>query len=277
MQLDREINKVNSVINYYGGKKYLRSKIISLFPQGYTHYTEAFFGGGWVLFGTDGINISETVNDVSKELSNFWFILKNNFEELKSTLEKTPFSSISFEESNHSSIDSVVNAANFFIRCKQSILGQGKQFRIPTKRTRRGMNEHVSSWLNAIDGLHEVHNRLKRVEIRNMDFEKFLKMYDHEKCFHYLDPPYLPSTRVTTDSYVHEMSEDDHVRLLNFLEKTKGKFALSGYNSELYTEYANRNNWERVEFEIDNKASKKSKKEIKIECIWRNYANITLV
>lgn len=133
------------------------------------------------------------------------------------------------------------------------------------------MNENVSAWLSAVDGLPEAHERLRRVEIRNMDAVDFIKKYDHEKALFYLDPPYLHETRVTTKDYEHEMTEDDHNNLLSRLAVTNGKFILSGYRSHLYDLWAASNGFRRVEKQIDNKASGKKTKEKKTECLWMNY------
>ena len=64
----------------------------------------------------------------------------------------------------------VERAVNFFIRCRQSRAGCFKDFATLSRtRTRRGMNEQASAWLTVIDGLPEVHARLKRVVILNHD------------------------------------------------------------------------------------------------------------
>ena len=133
------------------------------------------------------------------------------------------------------------------------------------------MNENVSSWLSAVDGLQEAHERLRRVEVRDMPAIEFIAKYDHGMAMFYLDPPYLHETRVTTQDYECEMSREDHERLLHALGGVRGMFCLSGYRSDLYDEYAGLYGWRRVEKEIDNKAASKSQKERKVECLWMNY------
>jgi len=46
---------------------------------------------------------------------------------------------------------------------------------------------------------------------------------------------------------------------------------LSGYNNPLYTEFAARHGWRRVDIEIDNKAGGGKEKRKMIECLWMNY------
>ena len=51
----------------------------------------------------------------------------------------------------------------------------------------------------------------------------------------YADPPYLLSTR-SREQYNHEMSEEQHIELLEALLKHKGYVMISGYDSDLYNE-----------------------------------------
>jgi DNA adenine methylase len=133
------------------------------------------------------------------------------------------------------------------------------------------MNEQVSSWLTAIDGLPEVHERLRRVVIFSEDAVSVISREDSPHTLYYCDPPYLHETRVVTDAYACEMTGEDHERLLVALAGIEGKFLLSGYRNDLYDVYADRNGWHRVDREIDCKASSASVKPRRIESLWMNY------
>lgn len=50
----------------------------------------------------------------------------------------------------------------------------------------------------------------------------------------YCDPPYLLETRSKKKIYCNEMSDSDHLRLLNALNAISGPVMISGYWSELY-------------------------------------------
>ena len=168
----------------------------------------------------------------------------------------------------------VDNAIAFFIRYRQSRQGLGKDFAtLSRNRTRRGMNEQVSSWLTAIEGLPEIHERLKRVVILNDDAVKVIRQQDGPNTLFYLDPPYLRETRSNGGGEYgeHEMTDQDHRKLLLGLAFVKGKFLLSGYRNAMYDGLAEASGWHRVDIHIDNKASSAKKKEIKTECVWMNY------
>lgn len=280
------MSKISQPIKWHGGKSYLASWIISNFPNRdtYTHYNEPFAGGLSVLFAHNPEGKSESVNDLNSELTIFWQVLAH--EELAGRFFKAmscvPLGNLSFEQSKalteapitcYESFAGMAlhRASAFFIRYRQSRQGLGKDYATPTTRTRRGMNENVSAWLSAVDGLPEAHERLRRVEVRNMDAIKFIEQYDHKKALFYCDPPYLHETRVTKNDYACEMGKEDHERLLSCLSSIKGRFLLSGYPSQLYKDFSGKQGWRLVEKQIDNKASGKKSKEIKTECLWMNY------
>ena len=141
------------------------------------HYVEPFAGGLAVMLRKNPEGISEVVNDLDSELSNFWHVLKDgdHFQKFTRQIEATPFSAIEFERAELASDDPVIRAVNFFIRCRQSRQGLRRDFATLSKnRTRRGMNEQVSSWLTAVEGLPEIHQRLQRVVICNDDAVKII-------------------------------------------------------------------------------------------------------
>ena len=97
------------------------------------------------------------------------------------------------------------------------------------------MNEQASAWLTAIEGLPAVHERLKRVVILNRDVLDVIRQQDGPDTLFYCDPPYLKETCASKDVYAHEMTDTQHLQLLELLNGIKGKFLLSGYPSGLYT------------------------------------------
>jgi DNA adenine methylase len=268
-------------LKWHGGKHYLAERIIGLFPPRgtYTHFVEPFFGGGAVLFRHDPEGKSEVANDLNGELANFWRHLAddNSFAMFQRRIEAVPFSSEEFKkafsERHHPERWTALDrAVQFFVRYRQSRQGLGDCFAtLSRNRTRRGMNEQVSSWLAAIEGLPAAHERLKRVVILNDYACSVIRQQDGPKTLYYLDPPYLHSTRSVPNAYEYEMTETEHVELLGVLSAINGKFLLSGYRSELYDKIADKAGWRRVDIQIDNKASSAKTKEIKTECVWMNY------
>lgn len=267
-------------LKWHGGKQYLADKIIAMMPK-HVHYVEPFFGGGAVLFRKPCEGVSEVVNDLNKDLTNFWSMLwkAETFCKLIRLCGATPFDENAWNRSNEilessdTVTDPVLRAWAFFVKFRQSRQGLGKCFATVTRnRTRREMNEQVSSWLSAIEGLPECHARLKRVLILNHRAIDVIKEQDGPNTLFYLDPPYLQETRTSKWSFGDfEMSEDDHVELINTLAHVKGKFLLSGYHSRLYDSWSDLLGLSWEEIKIPNNSSGSKEKRIMTEVIWRNF------
>lgn len=264
-------------IKWHGGKSYLAAKIVELMPQ-HLHYVEPYFGGGAVFFRKSSELISahsEVINDVYGELVNFWRVLQSQtmFPEFARKVALTPFAKPVWEESlTPTSVEPVERACAFFVRYRQSRQGLGRDFATMSRtRTRRGMNEQVSSWLSAIEGLPEAHARLSRVAIYCEGATTLIKREDDTNTFFYCDPPYITGTRVVKNAYACEMTDDQHEDLLETLGAVNGKFLLSGYRHQIYDAAAKRYGWKRTDITIDNKASSQKVKPTKIECLWSNY------
>ena len=269
--------QTSAPIKWHGGKSYLAARIIELIPH-HVHYVEPFFGGGAVLFKKPVELVhghSEVINDLYGELVTFWRVLQSTelFEAFQRRMSLTPFAKPVWENAVQSQSDDPIDiASNFFIRYRQSRQGLGRDFATMSRtRTRRGMNEQVSSWLSAIDGLAEAHERLRRVVIFCEDATSLIHREDDQSTFFYCDPPYVSSTRVVDDAYSCEMTNDHHERLLSTLGTVTGKFLLSGYPNALYDAAAHKYGWNRVDITIDNKASSQKIKPKKTECLWLNY------
>lgn len=276
-------------LKWHGGKSYLANWLHSLAPPsviddpagGYTHRNIVFAGGLGEFWNWEPIEgISEAVNDANSYLAAFWKVLAcpEMFEDFKRLVDALPLCQEFWEDAAREMAecmpkdDMLMAAFTFFVRYRMSRQGLGKDYTTPTTRTRRGMNEQVSAWLSAVEGLPECHARLRRVEIRNLDCPEFIDAYDHPRALFYCDPPYMHGTRSSVGEYrQHEMTETQHIALLECLAAIEGKFMLSGYPSQLYTEFADSHGWTCHEKEIDNKASSAKVKKMKIECCWTNY------
>jgi len=270
---------MSNALKWHGGKQYLADWIKSHMPVDFVHYVEPFFGAGAVLFSLPP-GRSEVVNDTNHSLMNFWNVLRNEtlYADLIRMADLTPISEDVFKQAqilieNPEYITDVTYAWAFFVVARQSRQGLLKDFAtLSRRRARRGMNEQASAWLSAVDGLPEVHARLQGVVVLNRPAVEVIKQQDGPDTFFYLDPPYLHESRQSTKDYgKNEMSKADHEALLDVLEGIEGRFALSGYPSDLYSEYTKVNGWNVETKSIDNKASNKSTKDIKTECLWMNY------
>lgn len=223
--------------------------------------------------------MSEVVNDLNSDLANFWKILACpvQFPNFLREIQATPLSQQHFNEageilSRHSGADELGRAVNFFIRARQSHAGTFKGFTSLTRsRTRRGINGNASEWLGAVDGLPEVHARLRPVVILNRDAMAVIRQEDTTRTLFYLDSPYHPDTRVSKKAYACEMTTEQHDQLFALVVTLKGKVILSGYHCPLYDQLHQKHGWRLIEFDIANHASGGATKRRMVECLWMNY------
>lgn len=263
-------------IKYFGGKSFMAHHLHELAPP-HLHRVHTHAGGLGEFWNWTHENVSEVVNDINGVVINFWRTLQHNetFEQFKRTIEAVPLSEEEFKQSQilgDMPIDdynpNLWSAVHFFIQVRQSMSGRMDSFTPLSKnRLRRGMNEQVSSWLTAIEGLPEVHTRLKRVAVvKGRDVTVILKE-DSANTLFYCDPPYLHSTRTSADVYANEMHKSHHEALLYTLSRIQGKFMLSGYDNDLYNSFG----WNRKEYDLPNhSASGEIKRRMK-EIVWYNF------
>jgi DNA adenine methylase len=270
-------------LKWHGGKHYLAARIVALMPP-HLHYVEPFFGGGAVLLTRDPEEhslwllphkgVSEVVNDLDGRLINFWRTLQDptKFEAFRRRVEAIPLARAEWEAAHgHSySLDPVADAVAFFVDCRQSRSGQMSNFTPVTRsRTRRKMNGNVSEWLSAVDGLQDVHARLRRVLVENIPAIDLIRREDSPDTLFYCDPPYLHETRASPEAYKFEMAEEQHKELLTVLLACKGKVMLSGYPSALYDSLLA--GWTRCTFDLPNNAAAGIEKRRMTEVLWCNF------
>jgi DNA adenine methylase len=279
-------DRVSPPLKWHGGKHYLAEKIVAKMParcnnpnnpdindSGWLHYCEPYFGGGSVLLVNDPTGISEVVNDIHRRLTNFWSVLQgeDSFSRFARVLSAMPFSEAEWRLASESNAaDPVEDAVRFFVHCRQSLAGRMNGFApLSRRRTRRGMNEQASAWLNAVAGLADVHSRLQRVSILSRDALDVIRQQDGNRTLFYLDPPYLGETRTADDVYSFEMCVKQHETLLETILECKGRVMLSGYRSELYDRRLG--HWMRHEFTLPNQAAGGKQKRRMVEVVWCNF------
>ena len=302
--------RVNSPIKWFGGKYYLARKIVELIPE-HVSWTEGY-GASLAVTLLKAQHGCERIIEANNRLTNFWKVLADEklFKQFKRRVEATPFSNESFASAAFelrkpptSKQPDVVRAVNFFVTARMSRQGLMEDYATATKnRLRRGMNENVSAWLSSVEGLEQVHNRIKTVEIICGDVLRWLPKFDTPTNVYYGDPPYMHSTRTGNDEYKEfEVSDRHHAIHLEILtdrakpllsrsgfEKLsgdepydqyvkaserpyEGKFILSGYNTSLYTTFMKKRGFNRIDIQVSNSASSKKSKEKKTECLWTNF------
>jgi DNA adenine methylase len=258
--------RLKPFVKYHGGKFYLCKWISSFFPL-HENYLEVFGGGGSVLLNKFKSG-PETYNDFDRDIYSVFWAIKNHPKEFKKSLQEIEYCRDNFKKSKgFNSTDLFTNAVWAFVSYRMSRGGQRVSFSW-SSRQYRGMPEQLSMWLTTINSIDNYANRLKDVELTNLDFEESIKSAQSDWLI-YCDPPYMPSTRTYKKAYTSELSIDDHNRLAKTLNQSSAKSIVSGYRCDEYDTWYS--GWRREDKEVFNHSSQKSAKEKKVECLWLNF------
>lgn len=263
-------NQINTV-PYLGSKFSVLPWLLPLLPRTKS-FVEVFGGSGVVLINREPSQI-ETYNDVNGSLVNFFRVLRDNPDELISKLYLTPHSREEYDNAWLDENDTdVEKARKYFVRMRQSILATGGQrmkkgWLTATRETRCKISEATNKYLRSVDGLHQIVDRLKMIQIENREYEFIINSYDNANVLFYLDPPYDTEKRSNTQDYEHDFKKEDHYKLKEMLMKIEGKFALSGYDSEFMIDLYKNDAYFIPGPQRKNNFSDKAAK----ECLWTNY------
>jgi DNA adenine methylase len=139
-----------------------------------------------------------------------------------------------------------------------------------SERQRGNKPGDVNAWKTIIKELPAVSERLQGVYILSEKALDVIYAFNAPNVLLYCDPPYLPETRTSTDSYgEYEMTAEEHDTLAQMLLKFRGKVIISGYPSVLYKRLYK--DWRCVKKNIANHASQAKVKEDRTEVLWMNY------
>jgi DNA adenine methylase len=266
---------MNSPIKYFGGKGTMYNNIIQYFPSPdeYDLYIEPFGGSYSIGLKLDPIPKMEIYNDIDNNVYALYKVISDDklFNEFKEKLDLIPsyVDTIRREFKDYLKQDDltlVQRAVYFFYVNRTSHNGVGG-FSLNTY-IRRNMSKAVSDYLSSIDRLPELHNRLSRVIVSNMDGINLIEKYkNNERALIYCDPPYEQSTR-TSARYNVDMNKDGHIRFLDTVINSKSKIIISGYDCDLYDQLIE-NGFKKIHFNVKT-INGKFKPITKQETLWIN-------
>lgn len=224
---------MRTLLKYPGAKWGMAKEIVALMPP-HRSYVEPFFGSGAVLFNKPPSAI-ETVNDIDGDIVNFFKVLREQPEKLADYIAMTPYSRAVFDDAHENrGTSDFERAYKFAIRSK---MGHGFKtyqktgFKIDIHA--RENSYAVNCWNRLPGDMLDAAERLKSVQIENRPALDLIRKFNHDNVLIYADPPYLLNTR-GGKQYRYEMTEQDHLDLLDALKQHKGTVILSGYPSEMY-------------------------------------------
>lgn len=255
------------LVRYHGGKWILAPWIISHFPA-HRCYVEPFGGGGSVLL-RKARSYAEVYNDLDGEIVNLFRVARDRGEELATRCEMTPFARTEFEQSYADCADELEQARRTLAR---SFMGFGSNAHNSATGFRANSNlsgtTPAHDWANYPDALRRVVTRLRGVVIENRDAIACMQQHDGPDTLHYVDPPYVFSTRGDAKAdYRHELSDTQHELLAAELADLRGVVIVSGYRCDLYDRlYAG---WHRID-----RAARADGAARRVESLWMRQSSI---
>ena len=252
---------MKAILKYAGGKWRISEWIISHFPE-HKIYLEPFFGSGAVFFKKEPAYI-ETINDINGDIVNLFRVCRETPYQLAKAINLTPFSRQEFQECYETSDDPVERARRTLVRYHQSF-GTCNS----SKNSWRNVQSYggprcATMWNDLPEIIMECCFRLKNAQIECTDAVTLIERYTDPNTLIYCDPPYLTTLRKPR-IYSNEMSEDQHLVLLEALRKSTAKVVISGYDSNLYNEKLH--GWRTDEIRTTAQMGK-----YRTEKIWMNY------
>ncbi|MCE9539759.1 MAG: DNA adenine methylase [Bacteroidetes bacterium] len=256
-------------ISYYGGKQKLAATILKLIPK-HNLYCEPFIGGAAIFFAKEPSNL-EVINDVNKELVNFYRTVQNDYvgleKEIKITLHSRDLHrKANVIYTNPDMFSEIKRAWSVWVLSTQSfaaMLDGSWGYDVGKNTTTKKISNKRESFTE------DYAIRLQNVQIECTDALRIIRARDTKEAFFYCDPPYYNSDMGHYDGYTIE----DFEGLLKCLSAVEGKFLLSSYPSPILKKYVKLHGWHQVEIEQTVSVGSNSPKprKCKIEVLTSNY------
>jgi DNA adenine methylase len=259
-------------LRYHGAKFRLAPWLLQYFPQ-HSVYTEAFGGAAGVLIQKPRAH-GEVYNDLDGDVVNFFRVVRDPVQRaaLIEAVTFTPYARAEFELAWEHTEDSLERARRTAVRAQMGFGSAGATKGSTGMRTdlHRRFTTAQQDWVTFPEAIRAVGERFAGVLVENRPAIDVMRMHDGPDTLHYVDPPYVHSTRVMRKQggYRHELTDAAQRELLDVLVTLKGIVILSGYESSMYTECLQ--GWPT--FQTDARISAGRGTAIRTEVIWMNKA-----
>lgn len=258
---------------YYGAKQRLAARLITKLPP-HAAWVEVFCGSAALTLAKSPARI-EIINDIDKEVVNFFRQLRTNSTELRRMLRLTPYARQELVDARlpKSGLSRVERARRFFVNAMMAMNGSAGEsvggFSFSNSYSRRSMEARVSRWHSMPNYLEIVAQRLSQVRIENKDALELLADFLHRPAtLVYLDPPYLGKRQ---RGYHHdECTEAYHLKMLEAANRAKCMIFISGYDNPLYRKHlTHKKGWKKRRI-LTATRGHNGKDSHRVEVVWCN-------
>jgi len=266
------------IMKYYGGKTLMADWINQYLPRSASAYIEVFAGSLAVGLARPAASF-EVVNDLDAGVANLYRVLKDQPDALCNALRFTLQSRAEHECCRSAERDRLTG------QMLESPVEWARRHLVLVRQAYSGkfsgswsfVRQSSPNYFHGVVGLiPPAAARLRNAVIENLHFKDLIAKYEHlgRTCLWYLDPPYVPETRVTEQVYRCEMTLAEHELLMQLLQRIDGMVVLSGYRSSLYDQALS--DWMRIEkvFSCHSSKADGKLKPVRTECLWINPAAV---
>ncbi|MCB1158213.1 MAG: DNA adenine methylase [Leptospiraceae bacterium] len=218
------------ILRRLGNKGKIAGKVIDHF---YPHdtYIEPFFGAGGLFFKKPRAKYN-ILNDLDEDVYNLWIIAQDKIQSKKliNAIRNTPYHTAIYKYLKRKTFpdDKILQALRFLYISNFSYLGNPGSLKIAADNSKRIL----------ITNLVRTYRALEYCVFTNYDFMDLfqkINIRDTDKAFIYADPPYIE-----TKGNYNAFKKSDFVDLLDILEATNIRFALSEFDNPFVIQEANR-------------------------------------
>lgn len=222
--------RVKPILRWPGGKSRLLEHILPL-PAHHT-YVEPFAGGLAVLLAKPRSPV-EIVNDLSDELVCLYRVAQFHLDALVAELDFMVHSRKNMTEwVAQRGLTDIQRAARFLARNRASFGGNCVSYAVV-----RQSGGGLPSRKNVVELLRAFNERLDRVSIENLSYERCMELYDGPTSLFFLDPPYLNAKPKTYRGF----TEDEMTTFAERVRALKGQWIVtvddSPLNRELFGDF----------------------------------------
>ena len=217
------------ILRRLGNKSKIAADIIQYFPP-HKIYIEPFFGAGGMFFNKPKAQYN-IVNDIDSDVFNLFQVVSNQKEELEKAFFEMPIHSdlLEYWKANKET-DSIRRALRFIMISNFTFNGAGSTLEFMASNHK----------LYFMSKLGETMKYIFDVQFNNKDFRLFVKEilyrgdFEREKSFIYADKPYSN----TGNNYSNDWTAQDDIDLLDVLDSTNIKYAVSEFEGSHFEKLA---------------------------------------
>lgn len=227
------------MFSYIGGKYRIGKWIKTFIPNDIETYVEPFSGAFWVYFNMDlekYPNLKTVVYNDFNPLNANLFACIRHYEDFYDFIKDVPHQEKDrFEEYQKHAFNST-----FKFDVNNPDWQLGLEYVYVVTQVFSGAKPELSGFIDLKEKYNSKFNAFRQrlakpkyhkhfdklTTVCNLDFSEVMDRYDGDKTYFYLDPPYFKCEKYYSK---HEFGKDDHLRLINRLKQSKGKWSLSYY------------------------------------------------